>query len=280
MNLFAPSITDGYKLGHGNMYADGTTMVYSNLTPRSDKIYRRNCTRFYDGKLVAVGMEAAIAELHEIWEEFFFMPKDKAVARFKRRVDGYLGPDAISTKQMEDLHSLGFLPLCFKALPEGTLVDMGTPIITVYNTLPGQYWLVNFNETLLSSLTWKAATNATIAREYAAMGKYFGELTGVDEFTRSIQFHDFSARGMSGPEDAARAGLGHLTQFIGTDTLAAMDYAEDYYDVDTLLAISVPATEHAVMTSNILFIEEQLTSGEEVGGKTLQEWADALGFNS
>lgn len=258
MKLFAPSVTDGYKLGHGGMYADGTTMVYSNLTPRTDKIYRRNATRFYDGFLVAVGMEAAIAELHEIWEEFFNMEKPKAVARFKRRVDGYLGPDAIDFSQLEALHGLGFLPLIFKALPEGSLVPMGTPIITMYNTLPGQYWLVNFNETLLSSLTWKTATNATIAREYAAMGKYFGELTGVDEFTRSIQFHDFSARGMSGPEDAARAGFGHLTQFIGTDTLAAMDYAEDYYEVDGLLAISVPATEHAVATSNILFLENQI----------------------
>ena len=65
---------------------------------------------------------------------------------------------------------------------------------------------------------------------------------------------------MSGPEDAARAGFGHLTQFIGTDTLPAMDYAEDYYDADPngLTAISVPATEHAVATSNILYKERDI----------------------
>lgn len=264
MNLFAPSVTDGYKLGHSEMYADGSTLVYSNLTPRSDKIYKRTATRFYDGKLVVIA-EAPIAELHEIWEEFFNLPKDKAIARFKRRVDGYLGPDAINFDRMAKLHNLGFLPLCFKAMPEGSLVPMGIPVITVYNTLPGFFWLVNFNETLLSSLTWKIMTNATIAREYAAMGKHYGELTGVDDFTRSIQFHDFSARGMSGPEDAARAGLGHLTQFIGTDTLAAMDYAEDYYDCDgQLIAISVPATEHAVATSNILGIEDELVCKYEI----------------
>lgn len=264
MKLFAPSVTDGYKLGHAEMYADGSTLVYSNLTPRSDKIHKRNATRFYDGKLVVIA-EAPIAELHEIWEEFFHMPKDKAVARFKRRVDGYLGPDAINFDRMAELHDLGFLPLCFKALPEGSLVPMGIPVITVYNTLPGFFWLVNFNETLLSSLTWKVMTNATIAREYAAMGRHYGELTGVDDFTRSIQFHDFSARGMSGPEDAARAGLGHLTQFIGTDTLAAMDYVEDYYDCEgQLVAISVPATEHAVATSNILGIEDELVCKYEI----------------
>lgn len=262
MTLFAPSVTDGYKLGHSAMYADGTNVVYSNLTPRSDKIYQRTATRFYDGKIVAVGMEAAVAELHEIWENFFDMEKEYAIPRFKRRVDGYLGPDAISTKQMEQLWDLGYLPLAFRALPEGALIRPGIPMLTVQNTLPEYYWLVNFNETLLSSLTWKIATNATIAREYAAMGKYFGEMTGVDEFTRSIQFHDFSARGMSGPEDAARSGFGHLTQFIGTDTLAAMDYAEEHYVCEgALVAISVPATEHAVATSNILYLEENMVDG-------------------
>lgn len=67
-------------------------------------------------------------------------------------------------------------------------------------------------------------------------------------------------RGMSGPEDAARSGFAHLTQFIGTDSLPAMDYAEDYYDVDPngLIAISVPATEHAVATSNILYKERDI----------------------
>ncbi|MNF68579.1 putative nicotinate phosphoribosyltransferase [compost metagenome] len=67
-------------------------------------------------------------------------------------------------------------------------------------------------------------------------------------------------RGMSGPEDAARSGFAHLTSFIGTDTLPAMDYAEDYYDApsDSLIAISVPATEHAVATSNILGIVSRM----------------------
>ena len=51
---------------------------------------------------------------------------------------------------------------------------------------------------------------------------------------------------MSGIEDAARTGFGHLTQFIGTDSLGSIDYAEDYYNAKELIAISVPATEHAV----------------------------------
>lgn len=71
MNLNAGSVTDGYKLSHGAMYANGTSQVYSNLTPRSDRIYRANCTEFYDGKLVWVGAQGAVQEIKELWDKFF-----------------------------------------------------------------------------------------------------------------------------------------------------------------------------------------------------------------
>lgn len=260
MKLQAATLTDGYKLSHGAMYADGTTKVYSNLTPRNDKIYRRNCTPFYDGKLVWVGAQGAVQEIDEFFGDFFKSDKDRAVGRFARRMQGYLGGYEPAVKAIGELHDLGYLPLQFKSLPEGSKVGFGIPVMTVTNTLPQFYWLTNYLETLISDLTWKVATNATIAAEYKAICEHYAKLTGTDDFTVSIQCHDFSMRGMSGPEDAARAGFGHLTQFIGTDTLPAMDYAEDYYDADPqgLTAISVPATEHAVATSNILGIRERM----------------------
>lgn len=262
MKLHAAAVTDGYKLSHGAMYADGTTMVYSNLTPRSDKHYRKNCTEFYDGKLVWVGAQGAVQEIQEMWDEFFDADKEAVVSRFARRMAGYLGGYEPAVKAIAELHDLGYLPLTIKSLPEGSKVPMGVPVLTVTNTLPQFYWLVNYLETVISDLTWKTATNATIAAEYKAIVDHYGDLTGTDEFTRSIQCHDFSMRGMSGPEDAARSGFAHLTQFIGTDTLPAMDYAEDYYDADpdSLIAISVPATEHAVATSNILYLEQDIKS--------------------
>lgn len=260
MKLQAASVTDGYKVGHGSMYANGTTKVYSNLTPRSDKIYKRNSTEFYDGNLVFVGAQGAVQEIKELWDETFFSkPKDKVIGKYASRMAGYLGGEVAATQQLSDLHDLGYLPLEFKALPEGSLVPMGIPVITITNTVPSAFWLVNYLETVISNLTWKTATNATIAREYKKICQHFAQITGTDDFTVSIQCHDFSERGMSGPEDAARAGFAHLTSFIGTDTLPAMDYAEDYYDAEGLIAISVPATEHAVATNNILSIENSLT---------------------
>lgn len=260
MKLNAATLSDGYKLSHGKMYADGTTMVYSNLTPRSDRIHKKNATEFYDGKLVWVGAQGAIREIHEAFEEFFKSPKEKVVGRFASRMEGYLGGYEPAVKAISELHDLGYLPLKIKAIKEGSRVNFGIPVMTIRNTVPEFYWLTNYLETVISNLTWKVATNATIANEYRNIVEHYGDKTGTDMFTRSIQCHDFSMRGMSGPEDSARAGFGHLLSFIGTDTLPAMDYAEDYYDADGLIAISVPATEHAVATSNILYFEQDVKS--------------------
>lgn len=258
MNLFAPFNSDGYKLGHAAMYADGTESVYSNLTPRSDRIYRQKATRFYDGKLVVIGVQGAVMEIVENWQRFFDMDKGIAIARFKLLCDHYLGPGVVSTDNLAELHDLGFLPLEIKAIEEGRKVPMGIPVLTIRNTAKHAYWLVNFLETTISDLTWKPMTNATIAGEYKAMLRHYAQVTGSDPAGVLFQAHDFSARGMSGPEDAARSGFGHLAHFLGTDTLGAVLYAMEYYGAKDFVAASVPATEHAVATSNILKIEREL----------------------
>lgn len=262
-NFLMMLATDGYKLGHGPMYRKGTTRVGSNLTPRTDKIYARNATAFYDGKLVWVGGQAAVQELHENWERTFFtQPKAQVIEEYAEFLLGYLGRELPAIGQMEALHELGYLPLEFRSLPEGSLVPMGIPVLTITNTLPEFFWLVNYHETPLSTTTWKTATNATIAREYRKICEHYLKLTGCyDAFVLSVMCHDFSMRGMSGIEDAARSGIGHLTQFIGTDTLPAITYAKGYYDAKGLIGISVPATEHAVTSNNIISIENELKAG-------------------
>lgn len=72
-----------------------------------------------------------------------------------------------------------------------------------------------------------------------------------------FQGHDFSLRGMPGYVAGARSGSGHLSSFSGTDSLGSIDYIEDYYgeglDLDAyFIAGSIPATEHAVSSSNII----------------------------
>ncbi|MND52996.1 putative nicotinate phosphoribosyltransferase [compost metagenome] len=256
--LFAAFNSDGYKLGHADMYAHGTSKVYSNLTPRSDRIHRTKSTRYYDGKLIWIGGQGAIMEIHDQWQTFFAMNKEIAVKQFQGLVDAYLGEGVVSPKRLEQLHDLGYLPLEIKTLDEGTKVPMGIPVLTITNTVDHAFWLVNFLETLTSSLTWKTPTNCTIAGEYKAMLKDFAIKTGTPLEAVTFQAHDFSARGMSGPEDAARSGFAHIAQFLGTDTLTSILYAKKYYGASGFIAASVPATEHAVSSNNILSIEMAL----------------------
>ena len=75
------------------------------------------------------------------------------------------------------------------------------------------------------------------------------KLTGGPMDFVKWQGHDFSFRGMSGPEDAALSGAAHLLSFTGTDTIMAIDFLEDYYDADSnieLIGGSIPATEHMI----------------------------------
>lgn len=258
MNLFAAFLSDGYKAGHMDMYADNTEVVSSNLTPRSDSIYRRSCTKYYDGKLVVLGHQGAVMEVVEMWDDFFKMDKGIALGRFKLLCDSYFGYDLIQVDRLSKLHDLGYLPLEIRTLDEGSKVNMGVPVLTIRNTIAHAFWLVNFLETVISNLTWKPSTTATIAAEYRAMLTDYAIRTGTALEVVNIQAHSFADRGMSGPEDAARSGFGHVGSFLGSDSLGTVLYAQQYYKAGNFVACSVPATEHAVSTSNILRIEQEL----------------------
>lgn len=258
--LIASCTADGYKTAHADMYADGTTKVYSNLTPRSNKIYLRNCTKFHDNKLVWVGAQGAVSEVISLWDKTFFsVDVDVAVAEFSGMMERYVGTSEIlTTKKLRELHAIGHLPLEIKSIQEGTKVPMGVPVLTVTNTHDDHFWIVNYLETVLSSLLWKVSTNATIASEFRTICEHYAELTGTEKWFVDVQCHDFSFRGMSGPEDAARSGFGHLSSFIGTDTIPAICYSDRIYPSpgDQVVGCSIPATEHAVATENILLLSE------------------------
>jgi len=242
---------DFYKADHRSQYPSGTTEVYANFTPRSSRL-AKVLRDSYDDKVVFFGLQYFMKHfLVESWnEEFFKKDKDKVVAAYKRRMDFALGEGAISVDHIEALHDLGYLPLKIKALPEGSRVPIGVPVLTVVNTHPDFFWLTNYIESVISCYLWKPVTSATTAFEYKKLLTQYAKKTGAPLDFVQFQAHDFSFRGMSSLQDSALSGAAHLTSFWGTDSVPGIDLAEDYYDVnveEVPVGFSVPATEHSVM---------------------------------
>ncbi|MCV9932014.1 nicotinate phosphoribosyltransferase [Flavobacterium sp. LS1R47] len=238
-------LTDGYKVDHRRQYPTGTTLVYSNWTPRKSRIEGVD-------EVVFFGLQYFIKKyiIQDFDLYFFKQPKDEVVKKYARRINNYLGENLVGTKHIEDLHDLGYIPMVFKALPEGASVPVRVPMFTMYNTLPEFFWLTNYFETLLSAVVWLPCNSATIAKEYRkVLDKYAQETSSVPEFV-DWQGHDFSMRGMGGIEAAVTSSAGHLLSFAGSDTIPAIDFLEEYYNANSdveLVAGSVAATEHSVM---------------------------------
>jgi nicotinamide phosphoribosyltransferase len=258
MNLFAPHVADGYKIGHRPMFPLNTHYTYGNLTARADRLFLKSvsASKFWDHKVAWFGLQGILQELKELWDKSFFsQPKEAVIRRYKRRMDNYMGVGKVPTDGMEALHDLGYLPIQVLSLPEGSRVNMNVPLYVIYNTHPDFFWFTNYLETSMSNLIWKMVTNATIAYEYRRVLEHWAKLTGSPEDFIAVQGHDFAYRGVGGPEDGCRSNSAHLTSFAGTDTITAIDYVEDYYgaNVETqFVACTIPATEHAVATANIL----------------------------
>jgi nicotinamide phosphoribosyltransferase len=236
-------LTDGYKTGHHQQYPKGTTLVYSNFTPRSNKYAPKGCDQ-----VVSFGQQMVMQQIHEAFQkEFFSKPKYEVCGEMKTELSMYLGTDYDVT-HFEKLHDLGYLPIAVKALPEGTLVPIKVPVLTIYNTHPDFYWVTNYLETILSNLLWKPMTSATIAHTYRKVLTKWQEKTDAERgWFIDWQGHDFSMRGMDSVEAVISSGVAHLTSFLGSDSLPSIYGARKYYNADGMVCGSVNATEHSVM---------------------------------
>ena len=207
--------TDGYKLGHHRMYPEGTQMVYSNWTPRSNRYFPEAT----EGSVV-FGIQYFVKKyLIEEFNKWFALPKEEAIKQFAYRVGNFVDLNQVGTKHIEELYDLGYLPIEIKALPEGPI---RVPMMTIKNTLPDFFWLTNYLETLISCTLWLLCTSATSARLY-------------------------KKRLMAGLDAAIISGM---TSFCGSETIPAIEAVEHYYNanvIEELVAATVPASEHSVM---------------------------------
>ena len=249
----APFYTDGYKIGHKRMLAQGTDYLYGTWIPRSLKYAPKGVT-----KILSFGHQLTVRWLHSEWQENFFdLPKETAV-KFQEDMAKYLGLP-FDGSHFGELHDLGYLPIKIKALPEGIETNANIPHMTFVNTVAGFAWLTLYLETIISSLAWKPATSATIALQYRRnLVKWVLKTDPANMWLIDFLAHDFSARGLS-PWDMLSSGLGHASSFRGSDTIVIIPGARYFYDEsdDEVAINSVNASEHSVSTTKIFTVGEQ-----------------------
>lgn len=246
--------TDGYKVGHRAMLAEGTTRLYGTWIPRSLKHAPKGVN-----SIASFGQQMTWKWIHdEFQENFFNLPKEEAVFSVAKDLSSYLGMD-YDSKHFEELYDLGYLPIKVKALPEGILTPANIPHMTFINTVNGFAWLTLYLETIVSSLAWKPATSATIALQYRRNATEWVMKTDPNQaFLIDWMCHDFSARGLD-PWSMISSGLGHATSHMGSDTLPVIPASRYFYNVpkDVVAIGSVNASEHSVSTTKIFTVGEK-----------------------
>ena len=229
--------TDSYKLNHWNQYPKGTEIVYSYFECRKGSKFAE--TPFF-------GLQYIIKN-HLIG---VVVTRDK-IENAAKLCKAHFGDETYFNREGWEyiLNSLGGkLPIVIKAVEEGTVVPINNVLMTVENTDSKCFWLTNYLESLLSQV-WYPLTVAALSREVKVNIKEYLDLTS-DGGLLNFGLHDFGFRGASSYETAGIGGAAHLINFLGTDTVVAMEVAMNYYNANLDgLAYSVAATEHSVMTA-------------------------------
>jgi nicotinamide phosphoribosyltransferase len=230
-------LADAYKYSHYKLYTPGTTKIYSYLESRGGMFDE---TVFY-------GLQYFLKEYLQ-GQAFTKENVDEA----EGILNGVFGREGVFERENFDYilkQYGGHLPVRIKAVPEGMAVPIKNVLMTIENTDPKCFWLTNFLETLLMQV-WYPSTVATLSREIRKTVEHYFELTVDENSKTAIDFvlNDFGFRGVSSVESAGLGGSAHLLSFMGSDTVYASAFAKKYYDAQKVYGMSVPATEHSIMT--------------------------------
>jgi nicotinamide phosphoribosyltransferase len=233
MNLV--TATDSYKVTHFKQYPPKTTQMFSYIESRGG-VYGE--TKFFGLQyLLKTWLENPVTkdnvlEAEELLKAHFgsdYFPKD-----------GWL-------KVVENYD--GLPPVKIRAVPEGMVIPTHNVLVTVESTDEDLFWLPGWLETQLLRTVWYGTTVATVSYSIKKLILGFLERTADDPKAEiAFKLHDFGARGVSSAESAGLGGCAHLTNFMGSDTIEALQFARKYYSEPTA-AFSIPAMEHSTVTS-------------------------------
>lgn len=255
-NVMAILLSDTYKHTHPRMYPQNLNKLVSYLTPR------KAMSKQYD-KMVFAGLQPFIQKyLVEIFnDQFFTLSWIEVEHLYKEYMGVQIGVENCEIDKIKALHELGYLPLEIRALPEGTIVNMGIPVVEMTNTHPDFAWIVQWVECILQAEVWSYSAYATVGYEYFKVAKaaYDKTTVGADPH---MAMADFGMRGMSCIEDSIKASAGWLLSFNKTSTIPALPFIDKYYSAgceDNHIGIGAVSTEHSVMGANFAIDGDEIT---------------------
>jgi len=228
---------DSYKTTQWMQYPEGYTNVFSYIESRGG-LYEESM--FFGIQLfVKKYLETAITMVQ--------------VEQAKLLIDAHIGPNVFNYegwKRIVDEFD-GYLPVRIRSIKEGSVIPVKNALLTIENTVEGFGWLTSYLETAMLRDVWYGTTVATIS--YRCKQRIYKSLERTsDNPLENLPFalHDFGYRGVSSDESAQAGGLAHLLNFQGTDTLAALVAAIEYYNAIGPVGLSVIASEHSTMCAN------------------------------
>ncbi len=235
--------SDGYKYSHPKFYGTEMTKMISYMESRGGKFAE---TVFYGLQIVLKQYLEGIAITKEEVDEAYEMLGTKL---------GVFGRDDVFDRSKFDYivdKYDGKLPISIKAVPEGTVVGTKNVLFTIESLDENCSWLTNFLESILLQV-WYPITVATLSREVKKIVvNAFQDCTSYDDatidFLVGFVLNDFGFRGVSSVQSAKIGGSAHLVNFRGSDTVVASKLIRDIYNTDTIYGLSIPATEHSIMT--------------------------------
>ena len=235
--------TDAYKFSHHKFYGVEMTKMISYLESRGGKFSE---TVFYGLQIVLKQYLEGVAITKEEVDEAYELLGTKL---------GVFGRDDVFDRSKFDYivdKYGGKLPISIKAVPEGTVVNTKNVLFTIESLDDNCAWLTNFLESILLQV-WYPITVATLSREVRKIvTKSFHNCTTYDEttidFLVDFVLNDFGFRGVSSVQSAKIGGSAHLVNFRGSDTIVASQLIKDVYNTETIYGLSIPATEHSIMT--------------------------------
>ncbi len=213
---------DSYKVSHFRQYPEGTTRVASYIEARKSA-YAKEFGEEYNYALF-FGLQAFLKDHLSV--PITQDDIDLAELLFEAHGEPF---NKEGWQYILDTHD-GKLPVEIKALPEGTVADIKIAMTSIINTDDNCEWLTSYVETALLRGVWYPTTVATQSRISKDIIGSLLEATSDNPEVIDFMLHDFGARGVSSAESAALGGMGHLVNFMGTDTVSGLLAAMRYYD--------------------------------------------------